>query len=274
VSVLLATGADDALPFVVAWGLAALAAAVLGARQGRVPPLVHEARRWLTDHWDLTRYLVVESLLLQGAYQGALLLVSALGSLGDIGALRGAQVALGPISLLAASALAFAVPEVSRRPGLTTRQRLVVAGGIGGVLSLGGLVWGLVMLALPTPWGEALFGDTWSGIRTVLVASLVGQVGNLLSVGPACIVYGMGRAKAVFRIHAAISAMLVVFGVGGLLLGGAPGAAYGFALAYWLGVPAWYRCVVKVGREADAAAEADAEAAASEDSRAEDVASG
>jgi O-antigen/teichoic acid export membrane protein len=249
VAVFLAIGADSAVPYVIAWGLAAGAAALVGVGRDRVAPRVSGAWSWLKDHWGLTRYLVTEALLLQGAYQGALLLVGALGTLTDIGSLRGAQVVLGPVSLLAASAMAFAVPEISRRPGLSPRVRVLAAGALGAALSVGGLLWGIVMLLLPDAWGVELLGDSWDGVRTVLLASVIGQVGNLISVGPACVAYGLGRSDAVFRIHAAVSVMLVVFGVGGLWLGGAVGAAYGFALAYWAVVPFWFRTVARLSAE-------------------------
>ncbi|MGY1716351.1 hypothetical protein ACI78R_17955 [Geodermatophilus sp. SYSU D01106] len=249
VAVFLAIGAGSAVPYVIAWGVAAAAAAAVGVRRGRVAPRLSGAWGWLKEHWDLTRYLVTEALLLQGAYQGALLLVGALGTLTDIGSLRGAQVVLGPVSLLAASAMAFGVPEISRRPGLSPRTRVLAATALGGALSLGGLLWGLVMLLLPDAWGVELLGDSWDGVQTVLLASVIGQVGNLISVGPACVAYGMGRSDAVFRIHAAVSVMLVVFGVGGLLVGGAVGAAYGFAIAYWAVVPFWFRTVARLSAE-------------------------
>jgi Na+-driven multidrug efflux pump len=45
--------------------------------------------------------------------------------------------------------------------------------------------------------------------------------------------------------------MLLVFGVGGLWLGGAEGAAWGFALAYWTAVPFWFLTLHRLGRAAD-----------------------
>ncbi len=251
VTALLVGGVGDAVPFVIAWGLSGTLAAVLGAWRSRCAPALRSSGQWLRSHWDLTRFLVLEALLLQGAYQGALLLVGAFGTLTDVGSLRGAQVILGPVTLLATSAMAFGVPELSRRTGLTARARLLAATGLGAVLSVAGLLWGIVALLLPDDWGVALLGDSWSGVSAVLLASVIGQVGNLLSVGPACVVYGMGRADAVFRVHAAVSVMLVAFGVLGLWLGGAAGAALGFAAAYWAVVPVWFLTVSRLGREAD-----------------------
>lgn len=114
------------------------------------------------------------------------------------------------------------------------------------------------MLLIPDSWGGELLGDSWEGVRGVLLASVIGQTGNLLSVGPACVAYGMGRSDAVFRIHAAVSVMLVVFGLGGLWLGGAEGTAYGFALAYWAVIPVWFRTVARLQWPEREAVETDA----------------
>jgi O-antigen/teichoic acid export membrane protein len=253
VAVFLAVGTDSIVPFVLAWGVAAAVAGVLGVRQGRTPPRVRATFSFLRAHWDLTGYLLFESLLLQGAYQGALLLAGAFGTLSDVGSLRGAQVVLGPMTLLATSAVAFGIPELSRRGYLSARSRTLVAAGLGGLLAVIGLVWGALMLLMPEAWGEALLGDSWDGVRAVLFASLVGQVANLISVGPSCVVHAMGKSASTFRIHAAVSAMLIVFGMAGLWAGGAVGAAYGFAVAYWAVVPFWFLTLNRLARAAERA---------------------
>ena len=253
VGVFLAVGTDSIVPFVLSWGLAAAVAGVVGVRRGRRSPRVTATVSFLRAHWDLTGYLLFESLLLQGAYQGALLLAGAFGSLSDVGSLRGAQVVLGPVTLLSTSAVAFGIPELSRRGYLSARHRNLAAAGLGAVLAVVGLVWGTLMLLLPDTWGEALLGDSWDGVRAVLLASVIGQVANLISVGPSCVVHAMGKSQSTFRIHVAVSVMLVLFGMTGLWLGGAVGAAYGFAVAYWAVVPVWFLVLNRLGREAERA---------------------
>jgi hypothetical protein len=63
----------------------------------------------------------------------------------------------------------------------------------------------------------------------------------------------MGKSATTFRIHVAVSVMLVAFGMTGLWLGGAAGAAYGFAVAYWAVVPVWFVVLNRLGREAERA---------------------
>ena len=111
-----------------------------GGRSARAAPVPVCARgrsasaRWLREHRSLTGYLLAEFGTLQGCQQAALLLVSAIASLEAIGALRGGQVLLGPVTILQVAAISFAVPELSRRRDQLTDAELDAGGarGVGG----------------------------------------------------------------------------------------------------------------------------------------------
>ncbi|WP_347059037.1 hypothetical protein ABC795_01450 [Blastococcus sp. HT6-30] len=245
---LLAVGIDSPVPYLLAWGLAATAAAALGVARGRVRPQVVRTWTWLSSHWDITRFLLFDAVLVQGAFQGALLLVGALGTLSAAGALRGAAVVLGPVSLLAMSAMSFSVPELARRRHMPARTRLAVASGIGALMGTASLAWGAVALLLPDQAGVFLLGDTWSGVEPVLLPTVIGQAANLFALGPVSMILAMAATRTVFRINSTLAVLLVVLGVGGVLTGGAVGAAYGFLIAYWLVMPLWFRSMWKLVR--------------------------
>ncbi|KQS68801.1 hypothetical protein [Modestobacter sp. Leaf380] len=251
VVVLSVVDVDTPVWFVVAWGLAAAAGALLGVRGARTWPRPARTRSWLVTHWDLTRYLVVESLIVQGAFQGSLLLVGALATLSDIAALRGAQVVLGPVSLLGMSATAFVVPELARRSHFSGSRRLRVALAAGALMTTIGLVWGTVLLLLPDAVGEALLGESWVEVRVVLLASVVGQLCNLFSSGATFVVYSMGETRAALQVNSVVAVLLLTLGLGGLAVGGAEGVAWGYTLAYLSVVPLWYWQVVRLGRRHD-----------------------
>lgn len=250
VSALVLGGLDTIGLLVAAWGLAAAAAAVLGLRQSGVVPRPGAAVSWLRAHRTLTAYLLAEFVTLQGGQQAAMLIISSVGSLEAIGALRGAQVILGPTTILAVGMYSFALPEFSRR-----RATLAVRDWVRGALALSlfvtlaGAAWGLLFLVLPDAVGESLLGDSWAGTESVLLASIVGQAGAAIAIGPATMLYAMDRAKVTVRIHAVLAVLTLGLGVGGVFAGGAQGAAWGFALAFWLVVPAWW---VLLRREARA----------------------
>ncbi|MGX5655285.1 hypothetical protein ACWKWC_10990 [Geodermatophilus nigrescens] len=257
---LVVTDVATATPYVVAWGAAATVAALAGAVRGHAWPQVAATWSWLRSHWSMTRFLLFEQLLTQGAYQGGLLVIGALGSLSTVAALRGAQVALGPVSVLGMSAMAFVVPELARRSWLTASQRLRIALAVGGLLATIGVAWGTVVLLLPDAAGEAFLGDSWDGVRSVLLATLVGQVANLFSAGATYVVYSRGATAAAFRVNATVAVLLVVCGLAGVQIGGAVGAAWGFTVAYCAVVPLWFRALVRLGSAPPLSASGDPDA--------------
>lgn len=249
VSVLLARGVNAVGPFILAWGGAAAIAAVVGIRQTGVLPKPMTAIRWLRDQWKVTRFLLAEFGTLQAFAQVTMLLITAVASVSVVGSLRGAQVVLGPAALLAISLSTIAIPEFSRRrTQLLPREWMRGAVILSAVVTGLGAAWGLLFVLLPAAAGQALLGDTWAGTDTVLVASVVGQAGAAIAIGPATMLYAMNRAAVTMRIHTAQAPLFVVFGVGGVLLAGAPGAAWGMAAAFWVVVPAWWAGVRREAR--------------------------
>lgn len=227
--------------FLLAWGGAAAVAALVGVRQGQAWPRLQDARAWLADHRSLTGYLLAEFGTLQGFHQGAFAAIAVVGSLEAIGALRGAQILLGPVTILAVAALSFTVPELARRRGKLDRRRwLQCAGAVSGACTILGLAIGVVCLAIPDAVGRQLLGDTWQATEAVLWPTIVGQVGAALPAGAGAALIAMGRAKATFSLNAFFGPALFLGGIGGVLLAGAPGAAWGFAAAFWVMVPFWW----------------------------------
>jgi O-antigen/teichoic acid export membrane protein len=245
---LLVTGSGTVAPLVLAWGGAAVAASLLGVRQAGTWPRPDRTARWLRAHRDLTGYMGLEFATLQGTQQAALLLIAAIGSLEAIGALRGVQVLLGPATVIATAALSFAIPEFARRRAtLSARQWMRAAVAVAAAVSVLGFGWGLLFVLAPDPVGRALLGDTWDGAREILWITIVGQVGSAVAVGPAAMLYAMDRAKVTLGVHAVFAPLMFVGGVGGVLLADAPGAAWGFTIAFCAVVPLWW---VRLRREA------------------------
>ena len=226
--------------FIAAWGLTAASAAAIGAGRMGLVPRLRGAGAWVRQHFDLTGFTLFEALLLQGAAQGVLLVIGAMGELETVGALRAAQVVNGPIALLSASAFTFAVPELVNRRALRDQRPLTVALVIGSSLAVVGAVWNGVLLLVPDAYGERLLGASWDGMSAILFVVAIGQVGNLVAVGPAVVAYAMGETRTTFSIHCVLAVLLAAGGLLGHSLGGAVGTAAGFAVAYWAALPFWF----------------------------------
>lgn len=249
-------GVDEAYPYILAWGASAALAAVVGVVLSGAPPRLRSTRSWMSAHRDLTWFLLAEVLLLQGTYQGVLVLVGTFGDLADAGVLRAAQVVLGPVMLVSQSAQAFLLPELARRTGLDPRRRLLAGTALSAALSVVAASYGAAVLLLPDPVGRQLLGVTWEGTRDVLPVSIAAQVAVMAAMGAACVLYSLGRARATFAISVTTAALMAVGGPVGLAVGGVLGAAAGLGLANVIALPLWWRAAVRWSHTAPTASTA------------------
>ncbi|MGF7235244.1 MAG: teichoic acid transporter [Frankia sp.] len=247
---LLLAGVHSAAPYILVWGAAAAGAGAVGAVQAGVWPDVRKARAWITEHREIAGYLSAEFVTVQGALQASTLLIGTLGTLEIVGALRGTQTLLGPTQVLAVGILSFAIPELSRRKDMDARQMMRAAWLLSGLVTFAGLVWGGLFLLVPDQVGIALLHDSWPLTRHILPASVIQQAGTAMMIGPACVLYSLGRARVTFRLHATQAPLLLVCSLVGLEVAGAQGTAWGYAAAFWSLVPLSF---ILLRREAKAA---------------------
>ena len=92
-----------------------------------------------------------------------------------------------------------------------------------------GFGWGALFLLAPESVGRALLGDTWAGTSASCWPMILGQLGGNLAHGASAALIGMDRAKVSLSLQAVFAPLTLVGGVGGVLLAGAEGAAWGFA---------------------------------------------
>lgn len=232
--------ATSASLFVLSWGLAGGIAAMLGGIQFGARPRPAQTRRWVTAHWDQSGFYLGQWAAVFGSAQCAFLLIALLGTAADVGALRAAQVLLGPVTMLYLALYSFALPEIARRPTLSSRRRLQVAGMLSVTVVAANLIWGALLLAVPDSIGQDLLGDTWTPTRLVLPASIALAAASGLSMGPAITLRGMGHAWAPLRITLLLAPLLLILTVVGFLLAELRGAVAGMALAYGALAPLWW----------------------------------
>lgn len=246
---LLWRGLDSAPAMLAGWGVAALVAALVGGAQFGGHPRVRTSLAWMTQQRGLLGYYAAGFLAVMGANQIAFLLIAGLGSPADVGALRGAQVVLGPLNLLGYSVAAFALAEMARRQ-LSGRTAIQAALAVSAVMVAADLVWGIALIYLPDSIGISILGDSWSSVREVLPAALLGIAAIGSALGASTLLTARGFAKESFLISLLLAPGFLVLGVGGLQLGGAPGAALGLSLAQCVVAPVfWWRAVVLMRRD-------------------------
>lgn len=253
-AIVLAEHMHDVRVPIAAWGGGSLIAAVASMRMLRCSPRLRGALTWYLGQRHLTGYLLAEYVLGQGLGQVGILMVGVLGSTAGVGALRAAQVLLGPLGILGTAAFMFAVPEVARRPRMAARERGRFMLGISTAMAAVTAVYAAAILLIPEPVGEHLFGDTWRGAESVLLPMCVLSLAAALATGPAATLYGMGLARTTFRINIAKAPLLAVLLLVGITMAEAEGAAWAIAATEVVVVPLWFFRVRRAIRAAASAA--------------------
>jgi O-antigen/teichoic acid export membrane protein len=125
------------------------------------------------------------------------------------GSLRGAATAMGPVNVLLAFVGLGLTPALVRRArSQDMRFCSLAALGLGAVAGL----WGLVLLLLPTWLGEALFGQSWDGIRHVLPVTMIEYVLLCVSASAALGLRVRHQASDLLRQRVTAGAVTVVGG--------------------------------------------------------------
>src|SRR6478735_978975 len=240
-AVVIALAMDQIWIPIAIWGATAAAAALYGMHLLEAIPRIRGAVSWLLAQRKLTGYLIAEYFLGQGIAQIGILAVAIVGTEEGVGALRAAQVLIGPLNILGAAAFMFAIPEIARRPQMSQRSRGVFCAGVSSAMGVATAIYCIVLLAMPDSIGESLLDDTWTGAASVLLATCLLSFFAALSTGPATTLDCLGMARATFMINIIHAPMLVIFLSIGISSWGAVGAAWALAateiaiLPFWVG---------------------------------------
>lgn len=227
--------------FVLAWGAAALVAAAYGWLQSGVVPHFAGMRDWLRTHRDLGARYMVENVSNSGASQLRMYGLGAIAGLADVGAVRGAELLLGPFLALLMGVSLVAVPEAARvlRTAPQRLGRFCVL--IGGAQAAAAAAWGLALLVLvPDSVGRLLLDDVWApATHLILPVSLSVTAAGVVA-GATAGLRALGSARRSLRAQLVASAGYLGFGLVGAAFGGAVGMSWGSTTAMWLGAGLWW----------------------------------
>ena len=245
--------------FVLAWGGAALAAGLVGAAQAHVLPRLSLVGRWYHAHRDLGVRYLSENLSFSGATQLRSYGLSAIAGLATVGALRAAELLLGPVNLVIMGIGSLvAIPEAARlaKHDLSRLRRFVV--GLWILLGAAAALWGLVVGLLPDWFGERLLGPTWQPAAALVLPITV--MTALLGVWSAAWtgLRAMGAARRSLRAQLFGASAFLVGSLAGAVLDGAYGAAWGSAAGNLVAACIWWRQFQLATRERELARPADA----------------
>jgi O-antigen/teichoic acid export membrane protein len=222
--------------FVLAWGIAANVAAVVGSLQARVFPNLARAPQWLVQHRDLgPRYLVentggnaADSLRSYG--------VSYILGLAAVGYIQASGVLIGPFKILYFGIGIIAIPEAARILRRSPKHLPVFSAAASIGLTLMALAWGVVLLvALPLGLGHLMLGSLWRPTYPLVVPATLAIMAMCASTGAGIGLHAMGAARRSLRAVLFTSALVVAGALFGAITGGTSGTMYYVAGAYWIG---------------------------------------
>ncbi|MEU0244057.1 hypothetical protein ABZ192_06940 [Streptomyces sp. NPDC006235] len=226
--------------FVLAWGASAAVAAVYGCFQAGIRPRLTGARAWLREQRDLSYRYLVENVGVSGASQLRAYGLGAIVGVGAVGAVRGAELLLGPFLAVLMGLSLVTVAEAAR---VLRRAPHRLAGFcllLGGGQAAAALLWGTALLLMPDRLGELVLGDVWSSAAELIVPATLGVAGAGLGTGAAAGLRALGAARRSLRSQLFASACYVIGGLGGAAVAGTVGSAWGVAAATVCSSAVWW----------------------------------
>jgi O-antigen/teichoic acid export membrane protein len=241
VGAVLVVHAGSTPAFILAWAGAANVAAVFGSVQSGFLPLPHHALRWFSRQRDLAPRYLVEFIARSAALAGAVYATAGFAGLSAAGALRGAQVVLGPLNILNSGVTSPAVAESVRISRRSPRRMLEAVTILGVVLVVTFVCWGVAMYLLPNSIGEALLKRSWNPAHSVILPYTAVMAASGMLTAATVGLRAMAAAKRSMRSRLITGVLSVVGGTVGAATFGAVGAALGLAAGLWIGGIQWWR---------------------------------
>lgn len=230
----------DVLHLVLAWGAAASMGALTGMWLAGLLPRPLRARAWYAEQRDLVTRFIGEFLAVAGTLQLALTGVGAIAGLVAVGAIRAAEVLLGPLNVLFTGLESVAIPEglrlFARSPGHLVRGAAAFATG----LALAALAFGGVLLLVPDDLGRALLDESWDAARPLVVPITLRFVTSAARAGAQLGLRTLSDASGSLRARLIASVLLLGGTLVGAVVGGALGAAWGMTLTGVVGSAVWW----------------------------------
>jgi O-antigen/teichoic acid export membrane protein len=240
-------GGPSVTRFVLAWGAAGIIAAVVSGLQAGVVPRVLQARGWLRDHRDLGLRYLFENVAISSAYQLKMYGLGAFAGIAAVGTVRGGEMMLGPFFIVLSGVGLVAVPEAARMLRRSLRALEGFCLLLGSAQAVAALAWGLALVFfLPHAWGHAVLGEVWDATEPLLLPATLSVAFASFYTGASAGLRALGVARRSLTAQLWASAAYLIGGVGGGILNGALGSAWGAAAATLFGAIVWW-CYLGVG---------------------------
>lgn len=240
-AMIIATQHGTVAGFVLAWGVAGTVAAALGVVQSGIMPSPAGIRVWLPQQRDLGLRYVVENAAKSSGAHLRMYGLGAIAGLADVGAVRGAELLLGPFMAILMGLSLVTVAESARVLRRAPHRLWLFCLVLGGGQAAAALTWGLsVLLFVPDDVGRFVLGDVWPVASALLLPATLAVTGAGIVTGAASGLRALGASRRSLRSELIGSAIYVTGGLVGAVFAGALGSAWGVAVALWVAVVVWW----------------------------------
>lgn len=250
--ILRSTGHASVFWFVFAWGAAANVAALVGPLQARVIPKVSQTWQWLSRHRDLGPRYLLEGTASAASNQLRVYGVGLIVGLAAVGSLQAANTLMGPFMVIFFGLSLVTIPEAAHVLRTSPRHLPLFSLVLGTGLAIAAVAWGVILLvALPHGLGGVMLGRLWRPAYPLVLPTVIAIVGACLNSGVGAGLHALGAARRSLRAMMFASGMYITLGIAGAALHGVVGAAYGAAVANWLGTLYWWWQLSRALQESD-----------------------
>lgn len=219
---------------VVAYGVGAGIAALLGSVRFPVLPAVAPAREWLRASWSLGSAYVAEAAV--GAVVGyvTLVVLDLVARDGDVAVFRLAMSLFGVVSVVTNYLRTFVLRGLSERPPASLRDAARPVAAMAGTVTAGVVVTAGVALLLPDGVTGPLFGAAWPTLMTVLGFVVLNRLLAGWSTIPTVLLRVLGVGWDAARLRLAVVVTSLAFGPVGAVVDGVRGAVVADSLTFLL----------------------------------------
>lgn len=240
-AMIVAASGGRVFDFVLAWGLAGAVAAVYGLVQTRLLPQLAGVRVWLRQQRDLGLRYLAENVSNSGGAQLRMYGLGAIAGLADVGAVRGAQLLLGPFLAVLMGLSMVAVPEAARILRRSRHRLPQFCLLLGGAQAGAALAWGAALLfALPDAVGEFVLGTVWPSAAALILPTTLAVMAAGFTTAATAGLRALAASRRSLRAQLFTSAAYVTGGLVGAAIAGGLGSAWGVAAATLIGAVAWW----------------------------------
>lgn len=238
-----ATDTLSVASIILAWGLAGSVGGI-----GMVVRRRHEGvrldLRWIRITWYLAWRYLISFFSTFGVAYVAVLGLGAITSNAVVGAVRGAQVVLSPLTLMLSAGLNVLAVDVARRgltgPLLRARMLRVSIGA-----TAAAMVVCAIALAVPPTIGTLVLGDTWPAARDLLVPASVQMIFLGVWSGAKVGITGIRAASAALRLNLAIAPVVLVAPIVGAVIADGAGFFWMLGATHALIAWCWWRGLIR-----------------------------